>query len=200
MCIRKTQWDPERAWRKGRSQGRKHGWPGVGVKPLCVKKMAAWKPARDGTVILPAYGCQGEDGNQPRLLLLVFWLRTPLEFKPYSVALWGNNMIIIATDYSTLSVCLGGTQGSSYELGSGIRWNGGPIQAPKQVLWVWRPQFPHLQNGMNYCTYFLGLWWGWNEVILKHRGLGAIRMALPGHTAAVITMCATQFPSEKEWR
>lgn len=35
-----------------------------------------------------------------------------MEFKSYPVALWGNKKIIIATDYSARSVCIGGTEGS----------------------------------------------------------------------------------------
>lgn len=50
-------------------------------------------PLERGRPAPPAVGALAED---------------PMESKPYSVALWGNNTIIIA-DYSAFSVCLGGT-------------------------------------------------------------------------------------------
>ena len=51
------------------------------------------------------------------------------------------------------------TQGSRYELASGVRQNWGLIQALRQALWGWKRQFLHLQNGMNHCAHLLGLRW-----------------------------------------
>lgn len=100
--------------RKGRSREADVSgqWEG---RHRAVKGTAVWTPTRNGTAT-PL----GEDGSQP-CLLLASWLRTPVEFRPSSVALWGNDMIIIATDYSALSVCLGGTQGTRDGLGSRVR-------------------------------------------------------------------------------
>lgn len=107
MYIRKTQWDPEREGKKGRSRGGKHGWAGAGVKPLCVNKMAAWKPTRNRTVILHAHGCPGRRREPATSSAVCMSAEDRLEFTPYSIALWGNNLTVIATDYSTSSVCLG---------------------------------------------------------------------------------------------
>lgn len=120
--IRETQWDPKIEWRKGQSQAGNMSGQGLG-RNLSVRKMAAWKPIRNGTAVLPAHGCQGEDGSRPHLLSRASPLRTPVELKPYSVALWGNKMMATATNYFALSVCTRGTRGCSYELGSGVRQN-----------------------------------------------------------------------------
>lgn len=109
--IRETQRDPKTERRKGWSLA--GNVSGRGWGETSVKKMAAWKPTRNGTAVLPAHGCQGEDGSRPRLLSPASPLRTPAELKPYSVALWGNRMMATATDYSALSVYAGGTRGCS---------------------------------------------------------------------------------------
>lgn len=104
MCIRKTLGDPERVWQKGPSykenMSEQGPWQNL---PLS----RTWLPGNHQAwaVILPAEGRE----KTTCLLLLGSRLRTPMEFKPYLVALGGNSMIIIATNYSALSVCLEGT-------------------------------------------------------------------------------------------
>lgn len=78
MRIRKTQWDLERGqWKEG-LVGLGRGW---GETSLC-----------QGNGCLEANQGRdwGEGGSQPHLLLLASWPRTPMEFKSYPAALWGN--------------------------------------------------------------------------------------------------------------